>query len=89
MPKDTKSLGNNKAPACESRGFVHKKRGVHFDTPPFCYVRPVKSHRTDALHPAPEAVRTDEQLPNALKSLRGIFGDGWLFPMMSGDIPVR
>lgn len=32
MPKDTKSLGNNKAPACESRGFVHKKRGVHFDT---------------------------------------------------------
>ena len=37
MPKDTKSLGNNKAPACESRGFVHKKRGVHFDTPPFIY----------------------------------------------------
>lgn len=35
MPKDTKSLGNNKAPACESRGFVHKKRGVHFDTPPY------------------------------------------------------
>ena len=35
MLKDTKSLGNNKAPACESRGFVHKKRGVHFDTPPF------------------------------------------------------
>ena len=33
MPKDTKSLGNNKAPACESRGFVHKKEGVHFDTP--------------------------------------------------------
>ena len=36
MLKDTKSLGNNKAPACESWGFVHKKRGVHFDTPPFC-----------------------------------------------------
>ena len=32
MLKDTKSLGNNKAPACESRGFVHKKRGVHFVT---------------------------------------------------------
>ena len=33
MPKDTKSLGNNK-PACESRGFVRKKKeGVHFDTP--------------------------------------------------------
>ena len=33
MLKDTKSLGNNKAPACESRGFVHKKEGAHFDTP--------------------------------------------------------
>ena len=29
MLKDTKSLGNNKAPACESRGFVHKKGDVH------------------------------------------------------------
>ena len=26
MPKDTKSLGNNKAPACESRGFVRKRK---------------------------------------------------------------
>jgi len=26
MPKDTKSSGYNKAPACESRGFGHKKR---------------------------------------------------------------
>ena len=34
MLKDTKSLGNNKAPACESRGFVHKQQeGVLFDTP--------------------------------------------------------
>ena len=34
VPKDTKSLGNNKAPACESRGFVRKKeKGVLFDTP--------------------------------------------------------
>ena len=34
MLKDTKSLGNNKAPACESRGFVCKKKeGVPFDTP--------------------------------------------------------
>ena len=24
MPKDTESLGNNKAPACESRGFVRE-----------------------------------------------------------------
>ena len=35
MLKDTKSLGNNKAPACESRGFVRKKGDVHFDTPPY------------------------------------------------------
>ena len=26
MPKDTKSLGNNKAPACERRGFVRKRK---------------------------------------------------------------
>ena len=38
MPKDTKSLGNNKAPACESRGFVHKKGDVHFDTSPFLFL---------------------------------------------------
>ena len=39
MPKDTKSLDNNKAPACESRGFVHKKKeGVHFDTPSLLYI---------------------------------------------------
>ena len=25
MPKDTKTLGNSKARACESLGFVHKK----------------------------------------------------------------
>ncbi len=38
MRKDTESLGNDKAPACESRGFVHKKKeGVYFDTPPFFY----------------------------------------------------
>jgi len=32
MPKDTKSLGNNKAPACESRGFVLKKKKVRILT---------------------------------------------------------
>ena len=37
MLKDTKSLGNNKAPACESRGFVLKKEGVLFDTPSCFY----------------------------------------------------
>ena len=35
MLKDTKSLGNSKASACESRGFVHKKEGALFDTPPY------------------------------------------------------
>ena len=36
MPKDTKTLGNNKARACESLGFVHKKRLCqHFDTTSF------------------------------------------------------
>ncbi|MDU3578005.1 MAG: hypothetical protein E7G03_08665, partial [Bacteroides caccae] len=30
--KDTKSLGNNKAPACESRGFVLKKKKVRILT---------------------------------------------------------
>lgn len=38
MLKDTKSLGNNKAPACESRGFVLKKEGVLFDTPSFLFI---------------------------------------------------
>ncbi len=37
MPKDTKSSGNNKAPACESRGFGHKKEGENFDTPSFLF----------------------------------------------------
>ena len=33
MPKDTETLGNNKARACESLGFVHKKRLCQrFDT---------------------------------------------------------
>ena len=36
MPKDTKTLGNNKARACESLGFVHKKRLCQsFDTTSF------------------------------------------------------
>ena len=38
MLKDTKSLGNNKAPACESRGFVLKKEGVLFDTPSLFFI---------------------------------------------------
>ena len=39
MPKDTKTLGNNKARACESLGFVHKKRLCqHFDTTSFSFL---------------------------------------------------
>ena len=38
MLKDTKSLGNNKDPACESRGFVLKKEGVLFDTPSIHFI---------------------------------------------------
>ena len=38
MPKDTKSSDYNKAPACESRGFGHKKEGENFDTPSFAIV---------------------------------------------------
>ena len=38
MPKDTKTLGNNKARACESLGFVHKKRLCQrFDTTSLSY----------------------------------------------------
>ena len=34
MSKDIETLGNNKARACESLGFVHKKRLCQsFDTP--------------------------------------------------------
>ncbi|KAA5254006.1 hypothetical protein F2Z43_24625 [Bacteroides faecis] len=39
MPKDTKTLGNNKARACESLGFVHKKRLCQrFDTTSFLLI---------------------------------------------------
>ena len=40
MPKDTKTLGNNKARACESLGFVHKKRLCQrFDTTSYTLYR--------------------------------------------------
>ena len=39
MPKDTKTLGNNKARACESLGFVHKKRLCQrFDTTSYYFI---------------------------------------------------
>lgn len=37
MPKDTKTLGNNKARACESLGFVHKKGCASVLTQPLCF----------------------------------------------------
>lgn len=37
MPKDTKTLGNNKARACESLGFVHKKGCASVLTQPHFY----------------------------------------------------
>ena len=38
MPKDTKTLGNNKAQAFSSLGFAHKKRLCQrFDTTSFLY----------------------------------------------------
>ena len=55
MPKDTKSSGNNKAPACESRGFGHKKEGENFDTPSFysyeqnMYFYPLIFIKTDSI----------------------------------------
>ena len=43
MPKDTKTLGNSKARACESLGFVHKKRLCQrFDTTSFSYAKLTK-----------------------------------------------
>ena len=37
MPKDIKTLGNNKARACESLGFVHKKGCASVLTQPLLY----------------------------------------------------
>jgi len=42
MLKDTKSLGNNKAPACESRGFVHKKEVCILT-----HLQPIKKNKAD------------------------------------------
>ena len=44
MLKDTKSLGNNKASAWESRGFVIKKEGMHFDTPSVIRILIIKTY---------------------------------------------
>ena len=38
MPKDTKTLGNSKARACESLGFVHKKGCARDLTQPLSFL---------------------------------------------------
>ena len=43
MPKDTKTLGNSKARACESLGFVHKKGCARVLT------QPLKNKNDDVL----------------------------------------
>ena len=49
MPKDTKTLGNSKARACESLGFVHKKGCARVLTQPpvficLCQLSPLGSN---------------------------------------------
>ena len=47
IPQDFGMI-HNKAPACESRGLVHKKRCANFDTPPFSFTNiypSIKSYR--------------------------------------------
>ena len=39
MPKDTKTLGNSKARACESLGFVHKKGCARVLTQPLLFAK--------------------------------------------------
>ncbi len=42
MPKDTKTLGNSKARACESLGFVHKKGCARVLTQPLFFRELIK-----------------------------------------------
>ena len=45
MPKDTKTLGNSKARACESLGFVHKKGCARVLTqPPLLKLMPYENN---------------------------------------------
>ena len=44
MPKDTKTLGNNKARACESLGFVHKKGCARVLTQPHILLNLLAHH---------------------------------------------
>ena len=59
MPKDTKTLGNSKARACESLGFVHKKGCARVLTQPqFCHVFNLRSSliMLFILHPPPTSI---------------------------------
>ena len=61
MPKDTKSSGYNKAPACESRGFGHKKEGENFDTPSSFFEKQcIKSPQTRQINSSTSPFRFHE-----------------------------
>ena len=52
MPKDTKTLGNSKARACESLGFVHKKGCARVLTQPlFIYINKRKNNENNDYPP--------------------------------------
>ena len=53
MPKDTKTLGNSKARACESLGFVHKKGCARVLTQPLCFY----AGRNSTVSPIAAAIR--------------------------------
>ena len=50
MPKDTKTLGNSKARACESLGFVHKKGCARVLTQPH-FIIYIITIQSAGLHP--------------------------------------
>ena len=50
MPKDTKTLGNSKARACESLGFVHKKGCARVLTQPLFVYHTLKEIKTMSCH---------------------------------------
>ena len=56
MLKDTKSLGNNKAPACESRGFVLKKKVCFLTHLLFHIILKSLAKKQDDMHVIPYVV---------------------------------
>ena len=63
MPKDTKTLGNSKARACESLGFVHKKGCARVLTHLLC-ITSVCPHRGG---PYTISLRADNQSYNVIR----------------------